>query len=128
MVSASGDVDLPTMMVEVGPLAVREALRPPRHRRFGKAQSFPGVLAEPEPTKVALVEAWRHSHLAAVLEGDETSVEEEIRIGCQQEPIGAVEPFVGRFARSPGLNVAGDQKGRVGNSGEPASVLHLLHV
>lgn len=55
--AVSGDVNRFAMVGEVSSLAVREALRLPRHRRFGEPKFLPGILSEPQTTKVILRKA-----------------------------------------------------------------------
>ena len=73
------------------------------------------MLAKAEAAKVTLVEAGRYADLAAVLERDEAPIEQKIGIGRQEETVRTVEPLVGRLARSPRPDVAGDQERGIGD-------------
>ena len=62
------------------------------------------------------------------MEGYETSIKEQVRIGREQQPVHAIEALLGRFARSPRLDMTGNQQGRIRDSGEPAFLFNAFYV
>lgn len=115
-----GDVNRFAMIGQVFPLAIREALRQPRHWRFGEPKLLPGMLAKPKAAEVILRKTGRDTNVAAVLKRNEASIEEQIGVGRQQEPIGPIESLGCCLARPPRPDMAGNQQGGILDAGESA--------
>ena len=85
------DIDLRPMVAEVAALGWGKSLCAPFYRCFREAKPGQCQFAESEAPKIFVVEPRRNPNFSVIVECNESSVEQQIGIRGEQEPIHAVE-------------------------------------